>query len=77
VTKGAFFHHFKSKEDMAVASAAHFGAMAEGAVFACRLPRPRRPAGPAAGLCGFSQEHFARRSFELHLPPRHPGAGGL
>ena len=30
VTKGAFFHHFKSKEDMAVAAAAHFGAMAEG-----------------------------------------------
>jgi TetR/AcrR family transcriptional repressor of nem operon len=29
VTKGAFFHHFKSKEDMAVAAAAHFGAMAE------------------------------------------------
>ena len=30
VTKGAFFHHFKSKEDMAVSAAAHFGAMAEG-----------------------------------------------
>jgi TetR/AcrR family transcriptional repressor of nem operon len=30
VTKGAFFHHFKSKEEMAVAAAAHFGAMAEG-----------------------------------------------
>jgi TetR/AcrR family transcriptional regulator, transcriptional repressor for nem operon len=30
VTKGAFFHHFKSKEDMAIAAAAHFGAMAEG-----------------------------------------------
>lgn len=30
VTKGAFFHHFKSKEDMAVAAAAHFGTMAEG-----------------------------------------------
>lgn len=29
VTKGAFFHYFKSKEDMAVAAAAHFGAMAE------------------------------------------------
>ena len=30
VTKGAFFHHFKTKEELAVAAAAHFGAMAEG-----------------------------------------------
>ncbi|WP_303983745.1 TetR/AcrR family transcriptional regulator [Dongia mobilis] len=30
VTKGAFFHHFPSKEDLAVAAAAHFGAMADG-----------------------------------------------
>jgi TetR/AcrR family transcriptional repressor of nem operon len=29
VTKGAFFHHFRSKEDLAVAAAAHFGALAE------------------------------------------------
>lgn len=29
LTKGAFFHHFKSKEDLAVAAAAHFAAMAE------------------------------------------------
>ena len=28
VTKGAFFHHFRSKEELAVAAAAHFGAMA-------------------------------------------------
>src|SRR3984893_1926865 len=28
-TKGAFFHHFKSKEDLAVAAAAHFSEMAE------------------------------------------------
>ncbi len=28
LTKGAFFHHFKSKEDLAVATAAHFSAMA-------------------------------------------------
>lgn len=33
VTKGAFFHHFPSKEALAVASAGHFGAMAE-ALFA-------------------------------------------
>jgi TetR/AcrR family transcriptional regulator, transcriptional repressor for nem operon len=30
LSKGAFFHHFKSKEDLAVAAAAHFSQMAEG-----------------------------------------------
>ena len=30
LTKGAFFHHFKSKEELGVAAAAHFSAMAEG-----------------------------------------------
>ena len=29
LTKGAFFHHFKSKEELAVAAATHFSAMAE------------------------------------------------
>jgi TetR/AcrR family transcriptional repressor of nem operon len=29
LTKGAFFYHFKSKEDLAVAAAAHFSEMAE------------------------------------------------
>ena len=30
VTKGAFFHHFRSKEELGVAAAAHFGEMAAG-----------------------------------------------
>ena len=30
VTKGAFFHHFRSKEALAIAAAGHFGAMAAG-----------------------------------------------
>jgi len=38
LTKGAFFHHFKSKEDLAVAAAAHFSAMAEG-LFAAQAYR--------------------------------------
>lgn len=29
LTKGAFFHHFKSKEDLGVEAATHFGQMAE------------------------------------------------
>jgi TetR/AcrR family transcriptional regulator, transcriptional repressor for nem operon len=30
LTKGSFFHHFKSKDELALAAAAHFGAMAAG-----------------------------------------------
>jgi TetR/AcrR family transcriptional repressor of nem operon len=30
VTKGAFFHHFRSKDELGVAAAAHFGEMAAG-----------------------------------------------
>ena len=33
VTKGAFFHHFKSKQDLAIAAAAHWSAVT-GALFA-------------------------------------------
>ncbi len=29
LTKGSFFHHFKTKEELALAAADHFGAMAE------------------------------------------------
>src|ERR1700710_1679031 len=30
LTKGSFFHHFLSKEQVAIAAAQHFGAMADG-----------------------------------------------
>jgi TetR/AcrR family transcriptional regulator, transcriptional repressor for nem operon len=30
VSKGSFFHHFRSKDELAVAAAAHFSAMADG-----------------------------------------------
>lgn len=33
LTKGSFFHHFESKEDLAIAAASHFGSMAD-SVFA-------------------------------------------
>jgi len=50
LTKGAFFHHFKSKEELAVAAAAHFSAMAE-ALFAAA---PYRQLGdPLDRLLGY------------------------
>ena len=77
VTKGAFFHHFKSKEEMAVAAAAHFGAMAEGLFSQAGYRTLVRSAGAAAGLCGFPQEHSFGHAAGIHLPARHPGAGSL
>jgi TetR/AcrR family transcriptional repressor of nem operon len=50
LTKGAFFHHFKSKEELAVAAAAHFSAMAE-ALFAAAPYR--RLADPLDRLLGY------------------------
>ena len=44
VTKGAFFHHFASKEELAVAAADHFAAMADGLFAAApyrSLPRAK------------------------------------
>ena len=50
VTKGAFFHHFKSKEELAVAAAGHFGAA------------PKRPAAIAPKCAAAAT---ARSSFDL------------
>jgi len=50
LTKGSFFHHFKSKEDLALAAAGHFAAMAE-AVFA--TAPYQSIADPLARLLGY------------------------
>ncbi len=49
VTKGAFFHHFRSKEALAVAAAAHFGVMADGLYEAAWSALP----GPAERVLGY------------------------
>ena len=44
LTKGSFFHHFKSKEDLALAATAHWGALADGLFVSAAyraLPDPR------------------------------------
>jgi TetR/AcrR family transcriptional regulator, transcriptional repressor for nem operon len=47
LTKGSFFHHFKSKEALALAAAGHFAAMAD-SLFA-QAPYRRFPDGDSPG----------------------------
>jgi TetR/AcrR family transcriptional repressor of nem operon len=56
VTKGAFFHHFRSKEDLAVAAAAHFGEMAAGLFGAAPFHAVPEPAGRVLAYVDFRRE---------------------
>ncbi len=53
VTKGSFFHHFKSKEELAVAAAAHFAAMADGLFAAAPFREARDPLDRLLGYVDF------------------------
>lgn len=50
VTKGAFFHHFATKEAVGIAAADHFGAMADGLFAAADY---HAPADPVDRLLGY------------------------
>jgi TetR/AcrR family transcriptional regulator, transcriptional repressor for nem operon len=63
VTKGAFFHHFRSKEELAVAAAAHFGEMAESLFAAAPY---RTFADPLDRLLGYVD--FRREILQGELP---------
>lgn len=59
VSKGAFFHHFASKEDLAVAAAAHFEAMAEGLFAQAPFQQEPDPARRFLGYIDFRREIIA------------------
>lgn len=50
LTKGSFFHHFKSKEEFAIAAAEHFSAFAEGVFAEAAF---RRRSDPLERLLGY------------------------
>lgn len=53
VTKGSFFHHFKTKEDLAVAAAEHFSLMAKGLFGTAEYQAERDPARRVLGYIDF------------------------
>ena len=63
VTKGAFFHHFASKEELAVAAAEHFSAGAE--IFFAAAPY-HRARDPLERLLGYVDFRTSILTGELH-----------
>ena len=53
VTKGSFFHHFKSKDELALAAAEHFSGMADGLFAAAPYHAASDPAERVLGYIDF------------------------
>src|SRR5260370_7226968 len=55
VTKGGFFHHFRSKEELAVSAAGRFSSMADALFSPAPYPNLPRPAHRLLGSAAFPQ----------------------
>src|SRR5260370_39620015 len=53
VTKGSFFHHFKSKDELALAAVEHFSAMADGLFSAAPYRKAQDPLERLLGYVDF------------------------
>jgi TetR/AcrR family transcriptional repressor of nem operon len=56
VTKGSFFHHFKSKDELALAAAAHWAAMTEGFFASAPYHQSQDPLERLLGYVDFRAE---------------------
>ena len=56
VTKGSFFHHFKSKDELALAAAAHWGTMTEGFFAAAPYHKLKDPLERLLGYVDFRRD---------------------
>ena len=56
VTKGSFFHHFKSKDELALAAASHWGTMTDGFFAAAPFRRLQDPLQRLFGYVDFRGE---------------------
>lgn len=56
ITKGSFFHHFKTKEELAVAATKHFTTMADGLFAQAPYHQHQDPADRVLGYVDFRKE---------------------
>jgi TetR/AcrR family transcriptional repressor of nem operon len=64
VTKGSFFHHFKSKDELALAAADHFSQMADGIFATAPYHAASDPAERVLGYIDFRAAMLARQIAE-------------
>ena len=77
VTKGAFFHHFKSKEDLGVAAADYWSETTGGLFAQAPYNAHADPLERLLGYVDFRQALLQGSHSGFHLPRRHDGAGDL
>src|ERR1700761_529037 len=63
VTKGSFFHHFKSKEELALSAADHFSQMAAGIFGSAPYRSAKDPAERVLGYIDFRAAKLAREIY--------------
>lgn len=76
LSKGSFFHHFESKEQLAVEAARHWSTVTDAFFAAAPYHSSDDPLQRVLGYIDFRQVH-AHGDAELHLPRRHDGAGDV
>ena len=77
LTKGSFFHHFKSKEDLALSAIAHWDATTLAFFATAPYHDPADPLSRVIAYIEFRKAHPDRRPARLHLLSRHDRSGGL
>src|ERR1700738_3853238 len=77
LTKGSFFHHFESKQDLALEAARHFSSQAEGLFAAAPYRALPDPVDRLLGYVDFRKAILQGELPPVPLPARHHGAGSL